>query len=271
MPIVTAHQAFARTALLVACSLAATAAAAPPPLAPDALPPGVWSLVGVGDGPNPWPGATVQLGVADDGTTVLVDAGCTRSLATAVRARTGVVLEFATRSGFSCDGDRASADAVVMSVLEDLEDAEVIAGRLHVRGGGLRLVYAPAAPPTDPGVGGAPPVASSDRLDPARFAPILDASAANGALWVRDPLQVALLFASQPSTGRTAVVREDAPGGAATVVRLWFAALSDDAVVGRWFEVDLAQGDEGAWRIVAGRRASVCQGVEGALVAGRCP
>lgn len=69
---------------------------------------------------------------------------------------------------------------------------------------------------------GAPLVAPSDRLDPARFVPIVDTSASNGSLWVRDLLQVALLFASMPSTGRTAIVREDAPGGGATVVRPWF-------------------------------------------------
>ena len=88
---------------------------------------------------------------------------------------------------------------------------------------------------------------------------------------MRDPLQVALLFASQPSTGRTVVVRDDAPGGTATIVRLWFDGLSEDAVAGRWFEVDLAQGDDGAWRVVAGRQASACRSEEGALVAGRCP
>ena len=65
------------------------------------------------------------------------------------RERTGFALELATRSGFACDGDRAAADAVVLPVLEDLEHIEVIAGRLHVRGGGLRLVYVPDAPPTE--------------------------------------------------------------------------------------------------------------------------
>lgn len=260
-----------RLAALLAALCAASAIAAPPPLAPDALPPGVWSLVGVGDGPHPWPGASVQLGVADDGTTVLVDAGCTRAMATAARERSGFALTFATRSDFACDGDRAAADAVVLPVLEDLEHAEVIAGRLHVQGSGVRLVYAPDAPPSDPIVAGAPPVASSDRLDPSRFAPILEASAANGALWVRDPLHVALLFAAQPSTARTAVVREDAPGGASTVVRLWFDALTVDGVSGRWFEIELERGDDDVWRLVAGRQASVCAGAEGSLVAGRCP
>lgn len=271
MPTIAARPVRVLAALLAASGFAAWTVAAPPPLAPDALPPGVWSLVGVGDGPNPWPGAVVQLGVADDGTTVLVDAGCTRSIAAAVRDRTGFTLELAARSGFACDGDRAAADAVVLPVLEDLERVEVIAGRLHVRGGGLRLVYAPDAPPVAAGVPGAPPVASSDRLDPARFAPILDASAANGALWVRDPVQVALLFASTPSTGRTAIVRDDAPGGGATTVRLWFDELPGGAVGGRWFELQLARGDDGAWRVVAGRQASACEGAGAALVAGRCP
>lgn len=266
-----ARHAMVLAALLAASGFAAWVIAAPPPLAPDALPPGVWTLVGVGDGPDPWPGAAVQLGVADDGTTVLVDAGCTRSIATAARDRTGFALELATRSGFACDGDRAAADAVVLPVLEDLEHVEVIAGRLHVRGAGLVLVYEPDAPPVDAGVPGAPPVASSDRLDPTRFAPILDASAANGAPWVRDPVQVALLFASTPSTGRTAIVREDAPGGGATVVRLWFDALPGGTVRGRWFEVHLAHGDDGTWRIVAGRQASACAGADGSSVAGRCP
>lgn len=262
---------FARQAMALAALLAGSALAAPPPLAADALPPGLWNLVGVGDGPNPWPGATVQLGVANDGTTVLVDAGCTRFMASAARSRTGVSLGSSSRSTFTCDGDRAAADAVVLAVLDTLEQIDVVAGRLWVRGGGPLLVYAPDAPPSDPGVAGAPPVASSDRLDPARFAPIVDASAANGARWVRDPLHVALLFASQSSTGRTAVVREDAPGGAATVVRLWFDALPEDAVAGRWFEVELEHGEDRAWRVVAGRQASVCAGTTGGLVAGRCP
>ncbi len=219
-------------ALLVPFALATSAFAAPPPLAPDALPPGVWNLVGVGSGPNPWPDVAVQLGVADDGTTVFGDAGCTRFAATASRPPTGFVLEITTRSTLDCDDERVSADAVVLPVLEAHEHVEVIAGRLHVQGAGQRLVYAPAAPPSEPGVPGAPPVASSDRLDPSRFAPIVDASASNGAAWVRDPLQVALLFASTASTGRTSIVREDEAGGDATVVRLWFDGLHDDAVTG---------------------------------------
>ena len=247
------------------------ALAAPPPLAPDALPPGVWNLVAVDGGPAPWSDAAVQIGVADDGTTLIGDAGCTRFMATASRTRAGFGLEFATRSDFACDGDRAAADAVVLPALERPEHVEVVAGRVVVEGAGVRLAYAPAAPPLPAGVPGAPPVASSDRLDPSRFAPILAASAANGALWVRDPLQVALLFASMPSTGRTTIVREDVPAGDATVVRLWFDDLPGDAVRGRWFELRLEPNAAGAWQVVAGRQASACAGGSDHLVAGRCP
>ena len=258
-------------ALLAALALATTALAAPPPLAPDALPPGVWNLVAVDGGPHPWSGAAVQIGVADDGTTLIGDAGCTRFMATASRTRAGFGLEIATRSDFACDGDRAAADAVVLPALERPEHVDVVGGRVVVEGAGVRLEYAPAAPPSDAGVPGAPPVASSDRLDPSRFAPILAASAANGALWVRDPLQVALLFASMPSTGRTAVVREDVPAGDATVVRLWFDDLPGDAIRGRWFELRLERTGAGAWQVVAGRHASTCAGGDDRLVAGRCP
>lgn len=270
MPNLAARHGFALVSVLAAVMLAA-ALAAPPALAPDALPPGIWNLVGVDDGPNPWPGTALQLGVADDGTTVLVDAGCTRSMATAARDRAGIVLDVATRSTFECAGDRAAADPVVGPVFDDLEGIEVIAGRLHVHGAGRLLVYAPDAPPSDPGPAGAPPVASSDRLDPTRFAPIIAASASNGALWVHDPLQVALLFASQPSTGQTTIVRADAPGGGATVVRLWFDGLPGDAMRGRWFELHLRLGEDGAWQVVAGRQATACAGTDGPLVAGRCP
>jgi heat shock protein HslJ len=261
----------ARPAMVLAVLMTALSFAAPPPLASDVLPPGVWTLVAVDGAPSPWPAATVQIGVADDGTTLLVDAGCTRIMATASRTRAGLALEIATRSGFSCDGDRAAADAVVLPALERPERVEVVAGRLIVEGAGARLAYAPEAPPANAGLAGAPPVASSDRLDPSRFAPIVAASAANGALWVRDPLQVALLFASMPSSGRTAVVREDVPAGDATVVRLWFDGLPDDRLRGRWFEVRLARTDDGAWQVVAGRQASACAGGDDELVAGRCP
>lgn len=271
MPTSAARHARALVTTVVWFTFAAAAFAAPPPLAPDAVPPGVWFLVGVDDGPNPWPGAAIQLGIADDGTTVFADAGCTRFMATATRDRTGVALEFASRSDFTCDGERAAANAIVLPVLEGSENVEVVAGRLHVRGAGPLLVYAPSDPPSDPGVPGAPPVVSSDRLDTTRFNPIIDASASHGAHWVRDPLQVAMLFASLPSTGRTAIAREDTHDGAASVVRLWFDEFADDTVDGRWLEVRLEQGDDGAWRVVAGRQASTCVSGDGALVAGRCP
>ena len=260
-----------RHAIALVAILATTALAAPPPLAPDALPPGTWNLVAVDGGPPPWSGAAVQIGVADDGTTLIGDAGCTRFMATASRTRSGFGLEIATRSDFACDGDRAAADAVVRPALERPEHVEVVAGRLVVRGAGVRLEYAPAAPPASAGIPGAPPVASSDRLDPSRFAPILAASAANGALWVRDPLQVALLFASMPSTGRTAIVREDLPAGDATVVRLWFDDLPGDALRGRWFELRLERTRSGAWQVIAARQASACTSGDGRLVAGGCP
>ncbi len=247
--------------------------AAPPPLAADVAPPGVWNLVQVDGASDPWPDVDVQLGVADDGVTVLVDTGCERFMAVATRDRSGVSLDRTSSSRLACDGDHAAAEATVAPVLADLDAIEVLAGRLYVRGAGRVLVFAPDAPPSSSGVPGAPPVASSDRLDPSRFAAAVDASAANGAHWVRDPVQVAQLFVDDASTVRTTIVRDELPGGAATVVRFWFDGLRDDAVRARWFEVRLERGDDDAWRVASARRAALCArgDVTDVLVAGLCP
>jgi hypothetical protein len=142
-----------------------------------------------------------------------------------------------------------------------------------IRGVGRVLVFVPGAPPTPAGVPGAPPVASSDRLDPTRFGAVVDASAANGADWVRDPLWVALLFVDEGSTQRTALVRDDGSDAAATTVRLWFDGLRDDAIRARWYEVRLEADPDGVWRVASARRAVVCGRPGGAdqAVAGRCP
>lgn len=247
--------------------------AAAPPLAADVAPPGVWNLVRADDATDPWPRVDVQLGVADDGVTVLVDTGCERFMAVASRDRSGVALDRRSSSSLRCEGDRAAAEATVAPVLADLDTIEVLAGRLHVRGAGRVLVYALDALPAPSGVPGTPPVASSDRLDPSRFAAAVDASAANGAHWVRDPLQVALLFVDDASTARTTIVRDELPGDATTVVRFWFGGLRDDAVRARWFEVRLERGPDDAWRVAAARRAALCARGDAAdaLVAGRCP
>jgi hypothetical protein len=150
---------------------------------------------------------------------------------------------------------------------------DLVAGRLRVRGAGRTLVYEPAWEPEPAGVPGAPRVASSHRLDTTRFAAAVDASAANGARWVRDPVRVALLFVDEPSTVRTTIVREGRPGGAEAVVRVWLDGLGDDATRARWYELRLERAAGGAWYVGSARRAVACsRGARtDALVAGRCP
>jgi heat shock protein HslJ len=261
------------TAACLATLATVVAQAAPPPLLDDVAPPGVWTLAEVDGAAKPWPDTTVQLGVAGDGATILVDTGCERFMATAVRTRREVTLEHGPGSELSCQGDRAAAEATVAPVLADLEAFDVVAGRLHVQGAGRTLVYEPAWEPDSAGVPGAPRLASSDRLDPSRFEAAVQAASANGASWVRDPVQVALLFVDEPSTGRTAIVREDRPDGPETLVRVWLDGLGDDATRARWYEVRLDRVAHGAWHVASARRAGVCFRGErtGALVAGRCP
>lgn len=261
------------TGTAIAVVTASMGQAAAPPLAADVAPPGVWNLVAVDDAPSPWPGVAVQLGVADDGVTVLVDTGCDRFMAVASQKRSGITLDRRSGSSVRCEGDRAAAESTVAPVLADLDAIEVLAGRLYVRGAGRVLVYAPDVLPAPSGIPGTPPVASSDRLDPSRFAAAVDASAANGAHWVRDPLQVALLFVDDASTVRTTIVRDEMPGGAATVVRFWFDGLRDDSVRARWFEVRLERDPGGAWRVASAHRAALCSRGDATdeLVAGLCP
>jgi hypothetical protein len=262
-----------RTTVWLAAFATAVVQAAPPPTMDDVAPPGVWTLAEVDGAATPWPGVTVQLGVAGDGVTILVDTGCERFIAVAARTRRQVALERGPGSDLSCQGDRAAAEATVAPVLADLDAIDVLAGRLRVRGAGRTLVYEPAWEPESAGVPGAPRLASSDRLDPSRFAAAVDASSANGASWVRDPVQVALLFVDEPSTARTAIVREDRPQGAETLVRVWLDGLGDDATRARWYEVRLERVADGAWRVASARRAGVCSRGErtDTLVAGRCP
>jgi heat shock protein HslJ len=261
---------------LLALALAASALAAPPLLAPGPLPAGAWRLVGLDAGPTPWPHVAITLEVGDDGRTVFGSLGCNTFGGEASGTAEALDLGPLAQTLRACAGDEGTAEAIVARVLDAATRADLIAGRLVVRGAGRALVYAPATVPEDAGVPGAPPLASFDRLDPTRFAAAVDASAANRAAWVRDPLQVALLFVDTPSSGRTTVVREDVGGGedpGATVVRMWFDGQLDDALRARWFEVALTRGADGAWRIDAARQAAWCARGDGSdeLVAGTCP
>lgn len=263
-----------RVLSVVACALGTMLAwAAAPPLAGDVAPPGVWTLVAVDSGGVPWPEVPVQVGVADDGVTLLVDTGCERFMAIASRPSDGGTLDRRSASDRSCEGDRALAESVVRPVFVELEGIEVVAGRVVVRGAGRVLVFAPEASPEAAGIAGTPSVASSDRLDSTRFARAVDAAATNGARWVQDPVLVALLFVDEPSTGRTTIVRQDLSTDASTVVRFWFDGLRDDSVQARWYEVRLALDAGGTWRIEAARRAVRCArgSVTEVLVAGLCP
>lgn len=259
-------------AALGAAVLTTTALAAPPLLDTGPLPPGDWRLVGLDADPNPWPRVEVTLVVSEDGATVSGSNGCNTFQGEIAGTPDALALGPLAQTLRACAGDEATAEAIVTRVLNAASRADLIAGRLYVRGSGRMLVYAPAGDPEDPGVAGAPPLASSQALDPARFAPIVEASAASRAAWVRDPLQVALLFVATESTGRSTVVRQDAADGA-TTVRLWFDGLQDDAVRALWFEVDLERGEDGAWRIASGRQATWCArgDVTEVLVGGLCP
>ena len=258
---------------LWAVLIAAIGQAEPPPLLADVAPPGVWTLAELDGASEPWPAASVQLGVADDGVTVLVDTGCDRFMAVASLDGARPVLEKEASSDLRCDGDRAAAEAVVAPVLADVEAIDVLAGRLVIRGAGHVLVFAPESPPMSAGVPGAPPVASSDRLDPTRFDAVVDASASNGAGWVHDPLWVALLFVDEASTHRSAIVRDEGADDGATTVRLWFDGMQDDSIRAHWYEVRLQRDVDGVWRVASARRAVVCgrPGVADEAVAGICP
>ena len=263
-----------RTALAVlfVASLAATALAAPPLLDTGPLPPGAWSLIGLDADPNPWPRVEVTFVVSEDGRTVSGSNGCNTFEGEVAGTAAALELGPLAQTLRACAGDEANAEAIVTRVLGAATRADLIAGRLYLRGAGRMLVYGPAGEPEDPGVTDAPPVASSQALDPARFAPIIEASAASRATWVRDPLQVALLFVATESSARSTVVRQDVAEGA-TTVRLWFDGLQDDSVRALWFEVDLERGPDGAWRIASGRQATWCArgDVTDVLVGGLCP
>lgn len=261
-----------RTLVLAAVLALAAAHAAPPLLATGPLPPGAWTLVGLDADANPWPRVDVTLEVADDGRTISGSTGCNGFFGEVAGSADALEVGPLAQTLRACAGDEGTAEAIVARVLGNATRADLVAGRLYVRGSGRMLVYAPTGDPVDADVPGAPALASSDRLDPARFAPIVEASAANRAAWVRDPLQVALLFVDTPSSGRSAVVRADtAPD--ATTVRVWFDGLEDDSVRALWFAIDLERGADGAWRVVSGQRASWCArgDVTDVLVAGVCP
>lgn len=261
-----------RTLVLAAALALAAAHAAPPLLATGPLPPGAWTLVGIDADPDPWPRVDVTLTVAEDGRTMAGSLGCNAFQGEATGTADALAVGPLATTRRACAGDEGTAEAIVARVLTQAHRADHVAGRLYLRGAGRLLVYAPSDDPVDAGVPGAPALASADRLDPARFAPIVEASAASGAAWVRDPLQVALLFVDTPSTGRSAVVRADAAPDA-TTVRMWFDGLEDDAVRGLWFAVDLERGADGAWRVVSGRQAAWCArgDVTDVLVSGLCP
>ena len=262
----------AALAVLVAASLSATALAAPPLLDTGPLPPGAWRLIGLDADPNPWPRVEVTFVVSDDGATVSGSNGCNTFQGEVAGTADALELGPLATTLRACAGDEATAEAIVARVLGAATRADLVAGRLYLRGAGRMLVYAPAGEPEDPGVAGAPPVGSSQALDPSRFAAIVDASAASRAAWVRDPLQVALLFVATESTGSSTVVRQDAADGV-TTVRLWFDRLLDDSLRGLWFEIDLERGSDGAWRIASGRQATWCArgDVTDVLVGGLCP
>ncbi len=237
------------------------------------LPRGEWRLIGVDDDSDPWPRVDVTLEVDADGRGFAGSTGCNRFTGEAGGTSADLDLGVLALTRRACMGDEANAEAIVSRVLGAAERADLIAGRLLIRGASRTLAYASVSAPVDPGIAGAPPVTSSDGLDPTRFATALEASAANRAAWVRDPLQIALLFIDEPSSGATTVVREDAPGGEATRVVIWFDERPDDAVRATWFEVRLQRGDDGAWRISSGERASWCRRgeVTDELVGGLCP
>lgn len=268
-----AARALAHLTLLGCITLGPLALAAAPLLDTGPLPRGDWRLIGVDDDVDPWPRVEVTLEIDEDGRGFAGSTGCNRFTGEAGGTAGNLDLGVLALTRRACMGDEANAEAIVSRVLGAAERADLISGRLLVRGASRTLAYAPVSTPVDPGISGAPPVTSSEPLDPTRFAVALEASAANRAAWVRDPLQVALLFVDEPSSGTTTVVREDAAGGEATRVVVWFDDQSDDSVRATWFEVRLARGDDGAWRIASGERAFWCRRgeVTDELVGGLCP
>jgi heat shock protein HslJ len=268
-----AARALAHLVLLLGLAVGPLALAAAPLLDIGPLPRGEWRLIGVDDDANPWPRVEVTLEVDEDGRGFAGSTGCNRFSGEAGGTADDLDLGVLALTRRACMGDEANAEAIVSRVLGAAERADLISGRLLVRGASRTLAYAPVSAPIDPGISGAPPVTSSDPLDPTRFATALEASAANRAAWVRDPLQVALLFVDEPSSGSTTVVREDAPGGEAARVVIWFDEQPDDSVRATWFEVRLERGDDAAWRIDSGERASWCRRgeVTDELVGGLCP
>ncbi len=268
-----AARALAHLIVLGCIALGPLALAAAPLLENGPLPRGDWRLIGVDDDADPWPRVEVTLEVDADGRGFAGSTGCNRFTGEAGGTADDLDLGALALTRRACLGDEANAEAIVSRVLGAAERADLISGRLLVRGASRTLAYAPVSPPVDPGVAGAPPVTSSDALDPSRFAVALEASAANRAAWVRDPLQVALLFVDEPSSGDTTVVRDDADGGASTRVVVWYDDQPDDSVRAVWFEVRLERGADDAWRIVSGERAAWCRRgeVTDELVGGLCP
>lgn len=270
---VIAARTLAYLILLGGITLGPLALAAAPLLDTGPLPRGEWRLIGVDDDVDPWPRVEVTLEVDEDGRGFAGSTGCNRFSGEAGGTADDLDLGVLALTRRACMGDEANAEAIVSRVLGAAERADLIAGRLLVRGASRTLAYAPVSPPVDPGISGAPPVTSSDPLDPTRFAATLEASAANRAAWVRDPLQVALLFVDEPSSGSTTVVREDTASGEASRVVVWFDDQPDDSVRATWFEVRLDRGADDVWRIASGERAFWCRRgeVTDELVGGLCP
>lgn len=116
-------------------------------------------------------------------------------------------------------------------------------------------------------------------LEFAEFNAAIDAAAAAGETWVRDPLAVlSRRFANGSGevswSMDVSIVRTDTreePGSLrATVVE---EGLRDDSMAGVWASVDLVRGPDGAWRIAADLRAERCaRGADTVTWSGRpCP
>jgi heat shock protein HslJ len=262
-------------AIAAGITCGAIALATPPLLARGPLPPGIWRLATLDAEPNPWTRVPVTLTIADDGRTVGGSTGCNAFAATAEGTADELGLEALTLTLRSCSDEANSVEATVARVLAAASGADVAAGHLRIHGAGHTLVFRPVGSRFGAGVPGAPPVASTDRLDTTRFRGAVDAAAAKGAPWVRDPVAVALVYLGETSRRDQVVARRDAHDGdeAGASIVVWLADVEDDAVRARWFEVRLERGDDLAWRVTAGERASWCARgeVTQELVAGLCP
>ena len=144
-----------------------------------------------------------------------------------------------------------------LEALAAVERLELSDDTLRLSGGGQVLVYTRGGEAAS-GEGSGEGSIGNETLQ--RWNALLDASAARGAAWTKDPLRIALTLLDAGDAPEVRLERRDesAEGAERTTVTLTEDGLADDSVRGSRSELVMTLQEDGSWRVESFERGYRC-------------